>query len=58
MFDGGSKEIDRDAAMEAPLVHASGPREADWKALHQRLRSIAKRRVALEAEEASYLVEA
>jgi hypothetical protein len=50
MFDGGSKEIDRDAA--------PGPREADWKALHQRLRSIAKRRVALEAEEASYLVEA
>lgn len=58
MFDGGSMEIDRDAAMEAPLVHAAGPREADWKALHQRLRSIAKRRVALEAEEASYLVEA
>ena len=35
-----------------------GPRESDWKDLHQRLRSIAKRRVALEAEEASYLVEA
>ena len=30
----------------------------DWKDLHQRLRSIAKRRVALEAEEAGYLVEA
>ncbi|MBA3499388.1 MAG: hypothetical protein H0T65_03390, partial [Deltaproteobacteria bacterium] len=35
-----------------------GPRDEDWKALHARLRSIAKRRVALEAEEASYLVEA
>ncbi|MDQ3339554.1 MAG: hypothetical protein M4D80_30685 [Myxococcota bacterium] len=31
---------------------------ADWKALHHRLRSIAKRRVALEAEEATWLIEA
>jgi hypothetical protein len=30
----------------------------DWKDLHQRLRSIAKRRVALEAEEAGLLLEA
>ena len=60
MFDGGSMEIDRDreAAMEALEVRAEKPREADWKDLHQRLRSIAKHRVALEAEEASYLVEA
>ena len=58
MLDGGSMEIDRDVDMEAVEVRAEGPCEADWKALHQRLRSIAKRRVALEAEEASYLVEA
>ena len=43
MFDGGSMTLDRDTL---PL---GGPREADWKALHQRLRGIAKRRVALEA---------
>ena len=36
-------------------MHAT---DEDWKALHARLRSIAKRRVALEAEEARYLVEA
>jgi len=58
MFDGGSVEIDRDAAMEALVERTEGPCEADWKGLHRRLRSIAKRRVALEAEEASYLVEA
>ena len=51
MFDEGSIETDGDVAMEAV-------READWKELHRRLRSIAKRRVALEAEEAGYLVEA
>lgn len=51
MFDDGSIETDADVAMEAV-------READWKELHRRLRSIAKRRVALEAEEAGYLVEA
>ena len=51
MFDDGSIEIDGDVAMEAI-------READWKELHGRLRSIAKRRVALEAEEAGYLLEA
>ena len=32
--------------------------EAGWKELHRRLRSIAKRRVALEAEQAGYLLEA
>ncbi|MDQ3336083.1 MAG: HNH endonuclease [Myxococcota bacterium] len=48
--------LDRDAMLDTPSL--GGPREADWKALHQRLRGIAKRRVALEAEEASYLVEA
>ena len=51
MFDDGSIEIDGDVAMEAI-------READWKELHGRLRSIARRRVALEAEEAGYLLEA
>ena len=32
--------------------------EADWKDLHHRLRSIAKRRIALEAKEAELLLEA
>jgi hypothetical protein len=54
MFDGGSMALDHDVVMAS----LGGPCEADWKALHQRLRGIAKRRVALEAEEASYLVEA
>jgi 5-methylcytosine-specific restriction endonuclease McrA len=48
MFDGGEMQIDGDVMIE----------EADWKILHRRLRSIAKRRVALEAEEAGYLLEA
>jgi len=51
MFDDGSIETDGNVAVEAV-------READWKELHRRLRSIAKRRVALEAEKAGYLVEA
>ncbi len=51
MFDDRSIEIEGAATMDAV-------READWKALHGRLRSIAKRRGALEAEEAGYLVEA
>src|SRR4051812_37640450 len=58
MSDGALIEIDRDVAMEALAVGSNGCSEADWKDLHRRLRSIAKRRVALEAEEASYLVEA
>jgi hypothetical protein len=33
-------------------------READWKALHAMLRGLARQRVALEAREADYLVEA
>jgi hypothetical protein len=32
--------------------------DTEWKELHERLRSIAKRRVALEAEEATWLIEA
>ena len=56
MFDGAV--IDRDVAMEALAMGRDDCSEADWKALHQRLRSIAKRRVALEAEEASWLIEA
>lgn len=55
MFDGGgeieSGHVVGDHAMEAL-------RDADWKELHRRLRSIAKRRVALEAEEARCLLEA
>ena len=51
MFDGGSSEINENAA-NATIG------EADWKNLHQRLRSIARRRVALEAEEAGLLLEA
>ena len=39
-------------------VPSSASYDDDWKHLHRRLRSIAKRRVALEAEEASCLVEA
>ncbi len=51
MFDDGSLEIDGNVVTEAV-------READWKSLHRRLRSIAKRRVALESEEAGCLLEA
>ena len=32
--------------------------EQDWKVLHHRLRSIAQQRIALEAKEIGYLVEA
>ena len=51
MFDNGSIEINGDAANAAVD-------EADWKQLHRRLRSIARRRVALEAEEAGLLLDA
>ncbi len=51
MFDNGSIEINGDAVNAAVG-------EQDWKGLHQRLRSIAKRRVALEAEEAGLLLDA
>jgi len=51
MLDGGSNEIDRDVVIATD-------READWKDLHWRLRSLAQQRVALEAEEVSYLLEA
>lgn len=51
MFDNASIEVNGDA------VHVAVG-EQDWKGLHQRLRSIAKRRVALEAEEAGLLLEA
>jgi hypothetical protein len=56
MFDGGSLQIDQDVTTQSR--RAAGPCDAEWKYLHQRLRSIAKRRVALEAEEAGYLIEA
>ena len=56
MFDGGSLQIDQDV-MTGPH-RAALPCDAEWKHLHQRLRSIAKRRVPLEAEEAGYLIEA
>nr|MBA3503716.1 HNH endonuclease [Deltaproteobacteria bacterium] len=52
MLDHGS--IDHGTANTADAA----VREADWKELHWRLRSLAQQRVALEAEEASYLVEA
>ena len=51
MLEGGSNEIDRDVVIATD-------READWKDLHWRLRSLAQQRVALEAEEVSYLLEA
>ncbi|MEO6486627.1 MAG: HNH endonuclease signature motif containing protein [Thermoanaerobaculia bacterium] len=51
MFDNASIETNGDAVNAAVG-------EQDWKGLHQRLRSIAKRRVALEAEEAGLLLEA
>ncbi len=52
MFEGGW------VANEGPDEQMAAVREEDWKALHARLRSIAKRRVVLEAEEASCLIEA
>jgi len=52
MFDGVGIEVDRDVATAAR--HGEEP----WQELHQRLRSIAKRRLALEAEETRWLVEA
>ena len=50
MFDGASIKNNEDAGNTAP--------SEDWTGLHQRLRSIAKRRVALESEEAGLLLEA
>jgi hypothetical protein len=44
-----------DDSIDSEIAHRD---TADWKDLHQRLRSIAKRRVALEAEEATFLIEA
>ena len=52
MFDGDTSEIEIEIDGDVVIE------EAGWKDLHQRLRSIAKRRVALEAEEAGYLLEA
>jgi hypothetical protein len=49
VFDGASIKNNEDVVNVA---------EQDWRGLHQRLRSIAKRRVALEAEEAGLLLEA
>jgi hypothetical protein len=48
------------AGTRTPMDEATldGIREQDWKELHWRLRSLAQQRVALEAQEASYLVEA
>src|SRR5688500_16977056 len=51
MLSGSSIDID-------PQVVTTASYDDDWKHLHRRLRSIARRRVALEAEEASCLVEA
>jgi hypothetical protein len=51
VFDSASIETNEEAVNAAVG-------EQDWKGLHQRLRSIAKRRVALEAEEAGLLLEA
>src|SRR5688572_4627421 len=51
MFSGSSIEIDPQPVMATAF-------DDDWKQLHRRLRSIAKRRVTLEAEEASCLIEA
>ena len=55
MLDHGS--IDHDTANAVETADAA-VREKDWKELHWRLRSLAQQRVALEAEEASYLLEA
>src|SRR5688500_6021134 len=51
MFEGGAIVSGDGAELEAL-------RDADWKALHARLRSITRRRVALEAAEVSLLLEA
>jgi hypothetical protein len=45
-------------AAVAAVTADAADRENDWKELHWRLRSLAQQRVALEAEEASYLLEA
>ncbi len=51
MFEGGSIESGDGGELEAL-------RKADWQALHARLRSITRRRVALEAAEMRLLLEA
>jgi len=47
-----------DRSMDDRVTASAAVEGQDWKDLHRRLRSIAKRRVALEAEEATYLIEA
>lgn len=56
MLDGGSS-LETNRVVTGKKCSES-VREQDWKELHRRLRSIAKRRVALEAEEAKCLLEA
>ena len=53
MFDSASIKDEGDEGNERAAIA-----EADWKDLHQRLRSIARRRIALEAKEAELLLEA
>ena len=57
MLSGSSIEIEPNGP-DVPHAVTAAAYDDDWKYLHRRLRSIAKRRVALEAEEASCLVEA
>ena len=56
MFDRGS--INDNEGDEGNDDAANAVAEADWKDLHHRLRSIARRRIALEAKEADLLLEA
>ena len=56
MFDGGS--INDNEGDEGNDDAANAVAEADWRDLHHQLRSIAKRRIALEAKEAELLLEA
>ena len=56
MFDSAS--IHDNEGDEGDKDAANVVAESDWKDLHHRLRSIAKRRIALEAKEADLLIEA
>jgi len=49
---------DRDGGKQISEAELASLREADWKELHWRLRSLAQQRVALEAQEVNLLLEA
>ena len=53
MWNGGTVEVDHEWAATRAADY-----EREWKAVHAKLREIARSRIALEAEEATYLREA